>query len=287
MESLKTLVENTGTTVCSVIHQPRKFIYELFDSLILLGIGGKMVYHGPVEGTENYFKRQGYVLPPGESIADWLIDISTGRLETAVRESVHHTPMPQVEVNSNGTNSTSKDEIQQKSQKLREQSRDTKKEESSIGSPPTRLSQQDDGESSTSSSTGFIAGFIAATSTNNVNQKPSSTRSSRFDATVQALEDAPTQEKLRREVLYKKWNRYFENLSEEAKQVYLAPEPYELPKKIDRPSAFKQLGFQLHRLVVVGRRNWLTKLIDLLIIVLGALLISFLDGTVDNTWSKN
>jgi len=38
MESLKNLVDSRGTTICSVIHQPRKFIYELFDSLILLGV---------------------------------------------------------------------------------------------------------------------------------------------------------------------------------------------------------------------------------------------------------
>ena len=65
----------------SVIHQPRKFIFDLFDSLILLGVGGRMVYHGPTNQSLSYFNSLGYQLPQGESVADWLIDISSGRLE--------------------------------------------------------------------------------------------------------------------------------------------------------------------------------------------------------------
>jgi ABC-type multidrug transport system ATPase subunit len=81
MKGLKHLVEKDGVTVVSVIHQPRKFIYDLFDSLILLGVGGRMVYTGPTENAETYFGRLNYSLPQGESVADWLIDISSGRLE--------------------------------------------------------------------------------------------------------------------------------------------------------------------------------------------------------------
>jgi hypothetical protein len=41
-----------------------------------------MVYHGPVFEAQNYFEglAKPYVLPPGESLADWLIDVSSGRL---------------------------------------------------------------------------------------------------------------------------------------------------------------------------------------------------------------
>jgi hypothetical protein len=53
----------------------------LFDSLILLSVGGQVVYHGPTEGAEPYFGDLEYKLPKGESVADWLIDISSGRLE--------------------------------------------------------------------------------------------------------------------------------------------------------------------------------------------------------------
>ena len=52
MKSLKALVENQGMTCCSVIHQPRKHIFDLFDSVVLLGVGGKTVYLGPPQGAE-------------------------------------------------------------------------------------------------------------------------------------------------------------------------------------------------------------------------------------------
>lgn len=88
MQSLKNLVETQGVTILSVIHQPRKFIFDLFDSLVLLGVGGNMVYHGPVNEAEQYFGRlpKPYHLPTGESVADWLIDVSSGRLEPETPE---------------------------------------------------------------------------------------------------------------------------------------------------------------------------------------------------------
>jgi hypothetical protein len=78
---MKHLVNVQGVTIVSVIHQPRKFIFDLFDSLILLGVGGRMVYHGPTSQAYDYFHRLDYVLPAGESVSDWLIDISSGRLQ--------------------------------------------------------------------------------------------------------------------------------------------------------------------------------------------------------------
>jgi len=81
MKGLRSLVQKKGVTVCSVIHQPRKSIFELFDCIILLGVGGKVVYHGPTVEAEKYFEKLGYVLPPGESVADWFIDISSGRVD--------------------------------------------------------------------------------------------------------------------------------------------------------------------------------------------------------------
>lgn len=80
MTSLKKLVENSGVTVCAVIHQPRKVIFDLFDSLILLSVGGKMCYTGPADHAKKYFQSKGYELPEGESVADWMIDISSGQL---------------------------------------------------------------------------------------------------------------------------------------------------------------------------------------------------------------
>jgi len=87
MKSLKGLVSNNAMTIVAVIHQPRKSIFELFDSIILLGVGGKMVYHGPVYKVEDYFSNLRYYLPVGENVADWLIDISSGSVSPEVQLS--------------------------------------------------------------------------------------------------------------------------------------------------------------------------------------------------------
>jgi ABC-type multidrug transport system ATPase subunit len=81
MKSLRALVENQGVTVCCVIHQPRKIIFDLFDDLVLLGVGGKTVYNGETSGAQSYIERLNFRLPPGDSVADWLIDVSSGRTE--------------------------------------------------------------------------------------------------------------------------------------------------------------------------------------------------------------
>ena len=47
-----------------------------------------MVYHGPTEGAESYFGDLNYELPNGESVGDWLIDISSGRLEPDIKNSL-------------------------------------------------------------------------------------------------------------------------------------------------------------------------------------------------------
>lgn len=80
MSSLSYLSKHLNVTIVAVIHQPRAFIFELFDAIVLLGLGGNMVYHGPVQGCISYFTNLGYVLPQGENVADWLIDISSGIL---------------------------------------------------------------------------------------------------------------------------------------------------------------------------------------------------------------
>ena len=39
-----------------------------------------MVYHGPVATMKDYFTDLGYVQKEGETLADWMIDISNGEL---------------------------------------------------------------------------------------------------------------------------------------------------------------------------------------------------------------
>ena len=44
-----------------------------------------MVYAGPTSEAEEYFTKMSYVLPSGEGVADWLIDVSSGRLRPVRR----------------------------------------------------------------------------------------------------------------------------------------------------------------------------------------------------------
>jgi len=81
MESLKRLVTTQGMTVATVIHQPRTDIYDMFDSLFLLGVGGCTVYHGPATECRSYFESLGFHLQEGDSQADWFLDISSGDVE--------------------------------------------------------------------------------------------------------------------------------------------------------------------------------------------------------------
>lgn len=91
MHSLSKLVRNQGMTICATIHQPRKQIFDMFDSLILLGVGGKLIYHGEVSGFKmtNYFNSLGYENINNDPLADWMIDISSGYL-APINTEPHH-----------------------------------------------------------------------------------------------------------------------------------------------------------------------------------------------------
>ena len=77
MEGLKRLCTQ-GMTVTTVIHQPRTDIYDFFDNLFLLGVGGCTVYSGSATEARSYFEKLGYIMPRGESQADWFLDIASG-----------------------------------------------------------------------------------------------------------------------------------------------------------------------------------------------------------------
>lgn len=201
MQSMRTLVDERGITICSVIHQPRKTIFQLFDSLILLGVGGFVVYHGDVRNVETYFNKLSYELPPGESLADWLIDISSGRLAPTIHDD--------------GKDKRKTADVGESSEEM-------------IGSEAER-------------------------------------------------------EKARREHLYEYWKQHFAKLSKTSRAIYDAPPPFELPAKTQPATFFSQLGYQIVRLVMVAKRNWSTKLLDAMIIVVAVILVSLLDGTFEPT----
>lgn len=87
----------------------------------------------------------------------------------------------------------------------------------------------------------------------------------------------------RRKNLYDCWSRHFRKLSKKKRSLYKAPKPFDLPTKVNKPSFMKQLGYQITRLVLLGYRNWYSKLLDTTIIVGAVILVSALDGVVEPT----
>lgn len=69
-----------GMNVIMVIHQPRYTLYELFDSLLLLGVGGVTVYNGPPLLTERWFSNHGFNMPSYDNMADFNLDVISGKV---------------------------------------------------------------------------------------------------------------------------------------------------------------------------------------------------------------
>eukprot|EP00519_Triparma_laevis_P004126 CAMPEP_0182507242 /NCGR_PEP_ID=MMETSP1321-20130603/22733_1 /TAXON_ID=91990 /ORGANISM="Bolidomonas sp., Strain RCC1657" /LENGTH=920 /DNA_ID=CAMNT_0024713101 /DNA_START=324 /DNA_END=3083 /DNA_ORIENTATION=- len=71
-----------GLTVVCVLHQPRVSIFNMLDDVILLGLGGKLVYSGPRRKATTYFKTMGFEMPLGSlNPADWLTDVVAGEVK--------------------------------------------------------------------------------------------------------------------------------------------------------------------------------------------------------------
>ena len=75
----------SGMNIVTVIHQPRFSVYELFDSVLLLGVGGVTVYNGPPLLTKGYFTANGFAMPAQENVADWNLDVISGCAPTTGR----------------------------------------------------------------------------------------------------------------------------------------------------------------------------------------------------------
>jgi len=77
MEVLKNL-SLKGRTIILTIHQPSKEIYEMMDNALILGVGGRLIYYGPVAGAyrrfgsgdnpDSLFEK---LTPKGLTEADW------------------------------------------------------------------------------------------------------------------------------------------------------------------------------------------------------------------------
>mmetsp|Transcript_17412 Transcript_17412/g.40037 ORF Transcript_17412/g.40037 Transcript_17412/m.40037 type:complete len:1463 (+) Transcript_17412:134-4522(+) len=245
MKSLNNLVEKNGVTVVSVIHQPRKFIFDLFDSLILLGVGGQMMYHGPTEGAEPYFGRLNYKLPKGESVADWLIDISSGRLEPKNPVALKKDRTMNVLIDDTiEIQTTSKKKTMKESKKKKHSSTDKQNSSSSGGSGVIT----DD----------HCVGKQGVTS----------------GRVIRALKGART----RRAWLCDKWVEYIDQMNKEQRTIYEPPNPYELPSGTRKPLFFTQFLNQVRRALIVAWRDRLAKVISSSIIVGSVIFITAMDG---------
>eukprot|EP00927_Polykrikos_kofoidii_P044079 TRINITY_DN38144_c0_g1_i1.p1 TRINITY_DN38144_c0_g1~~TRINITY_DN38144_c0_g1_i1.p1 ORF type:complete len:857 (+),score=126.03 TRINITY_DN38144_c0_g1_i1:41-2611(+) len=82
ISSLKKMT-TLGMTTIMVIHQPRYSLFTLFDEVLLLGRGGQTVYLGGATSATGYFENLGFKVPTGENLADWLMDVISGEVETS------------------------------------------------------------------------------------------------------------------------------------------------------------------------------------------------------------
>jgi energy-coupling factor transporter ATP-binding protein EcfA2 len=93
MRSIQNVVKS-NRTVCITIHQPSTEIFEAFDMLILMQLGGRLTYFGPL-GFESsalivYLEAVPGVqaIRPGSNPATWMLEVTGGSMST-IYESSH------------------------------------------------------------------------------------------------------------------------------------------------------------------------------------------------------
>lgn len=75
---LKNLAKE-GCTVVATVHAPTSFAFNLFDDLLMLQQGGRVIYRGAVQSVQEYFESQGHKFPGnGYSLPDWLVETTSG-----------------------------------------------------------------------------------------------------------------------------------------------------------------------------------------------------------------
>eukprot|EP00747_Dinoflagellata_sp_TGD_P183521 gnl/TRDRNA2_/TRDRNA2_38445_c0_seq1.p1 gnl/TRDRNA2_/TRDRNA2_38445_c0~~gnl/TRDRNA2_/TRDRNA2_38445_c0_seq1.p1 ORF type:complete len:634 (+),score=111.22 gnl/TRDRNA2_/TRDRNA2_38445_c0_seq1:94-1995(+) len=67
-----------GCTVVATIHAPTSFAFSLFDDLVMLQAGGRLIYTGTVPQVRPYLEGEGFKFPVGYSLPEWLVDITSG-----------------------------------------------------------------------------------------------------------------------------------------------------------------------------------------------------------------
>jgi ABC-type multidrug transport system ATPase subunit len=73
---LKQVATQGKTVICS-LHQPRSDLFSLFDDILVMGKGGRVVYYGSSFEMVSYFDSLGHRCPTYVNPADFVIDISS------------------------------------------------------------------------------------------------------------------------------------------------------------------------------------------------------------------
>ena len=75
IKALRMEVDLLKTTRIMTLLQPPPAVYELFDDILLLGVGGRLAYHGPLEAVAHYFAQLGFLCPTHVDLLDFLVDV--------------------------------------------------------------------------------------------------------------------------------------------------------------------------------------------------------------------
>ncbi|KAF9956319.1 hypothetical protein BGZ65_002825, partial [Modicella reniformis] len=79
---LKAIAHKKGLTVAAVIHSPSPMAFEQFDDILLLGHGGRVVYHGPRTEAPKYFEAIGFPIPKDCSPSDFYMDVISNNVKS-------------------------------------------------------------------------------------------------------------------------------------------------------------------------------------------------------------
>ena len=246
VRDLKRFADVQGITVCASLREARRDVFELFDSVILLGCSGKLVYFGPVCKIGKYFNQLNYILPDGESVTDWMLDVSAGRLPPPVRH--YRQEKPGIPSSSGDTmpETISADELSN------EEKRQHKKVK-----------------------------FAMTWRTHSGSDDRDNISSSR----IKPFDIATEQAKATCELLHDNWIKYVNELPKKKRSKYEPPSPFGLPRKKEKPPFIDQLFHQLRRLLILKERNWLEAFRDTTIIIVAVILVSLMNGAAEPTKS--
>ncbi|CAO3574661.1 unnamed protein product [Mortierella alpina] len=81
---LKSIARRKGLTVAAVIHSPSPVAFDQFDDLLLLGHGGRVVYHGPRTEAPAYFAAIGFPVPAESSPSDFYMDVISNNVKSKI-----------------------------------------------------------------------------------------------------------------------------------------------------------------------------------------------------------